>query len=742
MGAKIATDGQWRFPPSGELSEKYVHCVVACEDKRFYAHPGVDILAVARAVWTNIRHRRIVEGGSTITMQTVRLMRGNPRRTFLEKALEALLALRLEWRYTKAEILQLYAAHAPFGGNVVGVDAAAWRYFGRPSADLSWAEAAMLAVLPNAPAMIHPGRNRDQLRQKRNTLLSQICNAGHISPDDLLLAQAEPLPDKPLPLPSDAPHLLERIAKTNEGESNRTSVLYTLQQRTNEVIARYVRQQRGNLVHNIAALILENETGHVLAYIGNAPAETAAAQGEQVDIITAPRSTGSILKPFLYAAMLDEGELLPAMLLPDVPTYINGFVPQNYLKTYDGAVEAHRALERSLNIPAVLLLQQYGVAHFQALLQRMGFTTITASPDHYGLSLILGGAEVTLWETTNAYASIARTVNRFANRNGHYSSTDWMPPLLLLNLSNSSNLSNVSTVPEAPSLLLSASACWQILTSLSEVNRPEGEAEWRRFPSSRRIAWKTGTSFGNRDAWAVGTTPQYTIGVWVGNATGEGRPMLTGVQAAAPVLFDLFNLLPPTTWFAQPFDEMSRVAVCRQSGHRATDLCATVDSVWVVNAGLDSRPCPYHLLIHLDRTECYRVTSDCEDPHRIVSKPWFVLPPAQELYYKTRHYNYIPLPPHHPGCRPDALSPMDLLYPQNNFHIVLAKQMDGSIGRLIMQAAHRRPEAILYWHLDNQYLGATAHPHQMAVLPDTGRHVITLVDNEGMSLSRVFRVEQ
>jgi penicillin-binding protein 1C len=738
MGAKIAADEQWRFPPSGRLPVSYIRCVVAFEDKRFYAHSGVDALAIARAVRTNIAQGRVAEGGSTITMQTVRLMRGNRRRTLLEKATEAILAWRIEWRYSKEEILQLYAAHAPFGGNVVGVDAAAWRYFGQPVENLSWAEAAMLAVLPNAPALIHPGRNRTKLLQKRNRLLSKMSEMGYLPPDDLPLAQAEPLPEKPLPLPSDAPHLLEQLAKTHEGRSNRTTLRYAIQQRTNEIVARHAQRQRGNNVYNMAALILETETGCVLAYTGNAPADPAAEQGEKVDVITAPRSTGSILKPFLYAAMLDEGALLPAMLLPDVPTYINGFAPQNYLKTYDGAVEAHRALERSLNIPAVLLLQEYGVARFRSLLQRMGFTTVTATPDHYGLSLILGGAEATLWETTSAYAAMARTVNRFADRSGRYAPGDWAPPRLL-----AADSLRPPAAPPRPAGLLSAAACWQILSALSEVDRPEGEAEWRRFPSSRRVAWKTGTSFGNRDAWAVGTTPQYTIGVWVGNASGEGRPMLTGVQAAAPALFDLFAILPPSSWFAQPFDEMTRTAVCRQSGHRASELCDAPDTAWIVSAGLESRPCPYHQLVHLDHTKRYRVTSDCEAPHRIVSQPWFVLPPAQEAFYKTGHYSYKPLPPQHPRCRrPDAQPPMELLYPQSGFRIVPTKQMDGSIGRLIMQATHRRPDAIIYWHLDKQYLGQTVHPHQMATLPDTGRHTITLVDSEGLSLSRTFSVEQ
>jgi penicillin-binding protein 1C len=771
MGAKIAADGQWRIysadsgewrvksgdkrtvapahSPLSTLRSPFAIALVSFEDKRFYHHPGVDVIAIARALYSNIKRKKAVQGGSTISMQTIRLMRRGKARTLWEKCIEATLALRLEVRYSKEEILALYAQHAPFGGNVVGVEAAAWRYFGHPASDLSWGEAATLAVLPNAPALIHPGRNRQQLLEKRNRLLAQLCNEGHFSKEDLALAQSEPLPDAPLPLPADAPHLLERLAKTQEGKNIRTTLRYDLQQRAIETVNRHARHQRGNNVNNLAALIIDNETQCVLAYVGNVSPQTpeggieapnpqrgllgnsivppSGAEGAYVDVITAPRSSGSILKPLLYAAMIDEGLLLPDMLVPDVPVYINGFVPQNYDKSFNGAVEAHRALERSLNIPAVLLLQEYGVERFHALLQKAGFTTITYPPAHYGLSLILGGAEVTLWDVTNAYAAMARTLQGIESGE--------------LKIEN-----GLTHQPNYPFSILnsqfSSAACWQIFTSLAEVNRPEGEEEWRRFPSSRKVAWKTGTSFGNRDAWAVGVTPQYTVGVWVGNATGEGRPMLTGVAAAAPVLFDLFNLLPATSWFSLPYDEMTKVTLCRQSGHRATEYCTATDSVWIANSGLDTPPCPYHILVHLDRTERFRVTTDCEDPYRIVSKPWFVLPPVQEYFYKNKRHSYKPLPPLHPGCvLPTQQRSMELLYPQNGFHIVLTRQMDGSIGQLVMQATHRRTDAIIYWHLDQQYLGATRPPHQMAILPGEGKHVLTLVDNEGSTLTGYFHVD-
>jgi penicillin-binding protein 1C len=735
LGAKIAADGQWRFPQGHTFSTKYTVCLIAYEDRRFAWHNGVDIGAVGRAFWHNLRQGKIAEGGSTISMQVIRLMRKGKPRTVTEKIIESVMATRLEWRYSKRDILLLYMAHAPFGSNVVGLEAAAWRYFGRSPHDLSWAEAAMLAVLPNAPALIHPGRNRKALLEKRNALLRALCTMGFLTDEDARLAQLEPLPDKPFALPMQAPHLLERLAKTNEGTLIHTTLDAVLQERATRVVNDHAQRLQGNSVNNAAALIIDNRSGRVVAYVGNVTGRGNKEHGEDVDIIMAPRSTGSILKPFLYAALLDEGEVLPNMLVPDVPTYISGFAPQNFSKRFDGAVPVHEALERSLNVPWVRMLQDFGLNKFYELLKKTGITTLTFPADHYGLSLILGGAEASLWDISAGYASLSRTLNHFTVYNGKYDAGDWQKPVFMPH-----------TAPSATVLSdegqISAAACWLVFDALSEVRRPEEEAEWQSFPSSRRVAWKTGTSYGNRDAWAVGTTPAYTIGVWVGNASGEGRPMLTGVGSAAPVLFDLFNLLPSTSWYAQPFDEMAKIAVCRQSGHRTTELCEEADSMWVPLSGLDTQPCPYHVLVHLDSRGQFRVNADCEAAHRLVSRAWFVLPPVQEWYYRTKHYTYQPLPPIDPRCATVVQSlPMAVVYPENGLAVVLTKQLDGAMGKLDLQATHRRREATLYWHLDEIYLGATQYIHHMPVVPEPGLHTLTLIDDEGLRLKSRFRVE-
>src|SRR6478609_4529641 len=317
LNASIATDGQWRFPEGVTLPEKYKQAVVLFEDKRFYNHIGVDLLSMARAVRQNIQTGHVISGGSTLSMQLIRLERKNKSRTVFEKIIEVILATRLELRYAKEEILALYAAHAPFGGNVVGIEAASWRYFGRNPQELSWSEAALLAVLPNNPSLIRPGKNQDLLKKKRDRLLARLSETGAFDALSLELAIAEPVPESPIPLPRLAPHLLDRAMKEGMAQQKIISTLdLAVQQRTLQIIDDHYQQLKANQIFNAAAIVIEVKTGNVIAYVGNT--ESGRDNSNQVDVVKAPRSTGSILKPFLYAAMLDEGKMLQHTLVPDV----------------------------------------------------------------------------------------------------------------------------------------------------------------------------------------------------------------------------------------------------------------------------------------------------------------------------------------------------------------------------------------------------------------------------------------
>ena len=720
LGARIAPDGQWRFPPRTTTPAKIQACFIEFEDNHFFHHWGVNPVSIGRAAYQNLKAGRVISGGSTITMQTIRLARNNPR-TFSEKFIEMIWATRLEFRYSKEKILSLYVSHAPFGGNVVGLDAAAWRYFGHSADDLSWAEAAMLAVLPNSPAMIHLSKSRQALLDKRNRLLTRLHTKGVLDDSSYELALSEPLPQEPKPLPQIAPHLTDYFYQTRNGNYSVSTIDRGIQLQIEELIERWNGEFSRSDIRNIAILVIDVQKNQPIAYCGNVHFNKTNS-GNQVDIIRSPRSTGSILKPFLYYAMLQEGSILPHTLLPDIPININGFAPQNFSQQFEGAVPASEALARSLNIPTVTMLQRYGVPKFYNFLKQTGISTLTRPASHYGLSLILGGAEGTLWDIT--CTDMARCLKGL----------DKTDCSLLL----SDSAHNASSV--VPTSSFSPCAVWQTFEAIKEVNRPE-EIDWRTIPSMQTIAWKTGTSYGFRDAWAVGVTPRYAVGVWVGNATGEGKPGLVGARTAGPVMFDVFNLLPSSPWFVRPSEGFVDAEVCHLSGHLKGRFCEETDTILILPAGLKTEACPYHHRINLSADGTQRIYESCINTEATIQKNWFTLPPVWEWYYKQRHPEYKTLPPFKPGCGEDILRPMQFVYPTMNARIFLPRQMDGSKSQLTFELVHSVPKATVYWHLDNNYLAETQDFHKISLLPSSGKHTMTAVDNEGNTVSVTFFVE-
>ena len=694
LGARIATDEQWRFPPCDTVPERYATALVQFEDRAFWWHPGVNPVALIRAAVDNARAGHVVSGGSTLTMQVIRLSR-QKERTLWQKAIEAVQATRLEFRYSKKQILALYAAHAPYGGNVMGLEAASWRYFGRPPSELSWAEAATLAILPNAPGTLHLSRGREQLLAKRNRLLARLLEHGDIDTDTYEAALEEPLPGAPLPLPTLAPHYVNRCP---QGQRTRTTLRVQLQKAVSEAVDRRSSDLAAEGVADMAAVVLDNASGAVVAYIGNACMDRERP-GMQVDVAASARSTGSILKPFLYAAALQEGVILPRTLLPDIPMNLGGFAPQNFDRQFYGAVPAHEALARSLNVPAVYLLRAYGVPKFHALLQEAGLSTLTHDAAHYGLSLILGGAEARLDEVTAAYAALVRAYE-MPDQVGHDGRAVGHDTLV---------------TPD----LIGGLAIWYTLEALQGVNRPD-ELDWRLIRSVRKAAWKTGTSYGFRDAWAVGMTPTYTIGVWAGNAQGQGVPGLTGARAAGPVMFDILNLLPAEEeWFEEPICHTERsecisatyAAVCRASGMLAGPECPEKEDLLIPAAGLETDPCPYH--------------KDGE----------FVLPPAMEWYYKPHHPEYT-------GARKThQTKEIEFIYPASGSTLTLPRQLNGQVEGVVFRVAHHKNNATLWWHLDQTYVGETRFLHELRLAPAQGKHTLTVVDGEGNTAFVSFSVQ-
>ena len=731
LSAHIADDGQWRFEAADSIPYKFKESILLFEDEYFYYHPGFNPVSMVRALFQNIKSGSIKSGGSTLTMQVIRLA-FNRNRTLFNKFIETIQATRLELRYSKDEILEMYSVHAPFGGNVVGLEAAAWRYFGRPAHQLSWAESALLAVLPNAPSLIHPGKNRPRLLEKRNRLLTKLLENQAIDSTNYYLSLAEPLPDKPITLPQLTPHLLtQQMTRYGEGTMH-TTIDYILQKQSNQIVDKFYRIYRQNEVHNIAAIIVDNQSKQVLSYVGNCNSQSNE-YGHDVDIIQASRSTGSILKPFLYAAALDDGILLPQMLVADIPTYYSDFAPKNYTEKFDGAVPAHTALSRSLNVPAVRLLDDYRVERFHTLLKKIGISTIKQAPSHYGLSLILGGAEANLFELTSAYASMANTLTFFTHNNSTYQ-TNAYNSVSLTPCSSDKNLANNNLTT------LSAGAVYHTFEALTNVQRPDNEAGWENFTSGRKVAWKTGTSFGNRDAWAIGVTPEYTIGVWVGNASGEGRPAIIGGSAAAPVMFDLYRLLPSTSWFEIPYDDLQPIEVCKETGFKASINCFHRDTLYVPLVKKDLPICPYHKIVHLSNDGQYRVNANCYPASQIKNESWLILPPVMAWYYQAKNPGYKKLPPYLHGCKPNDESPLEIIYPKVGAQMVVPKEIDGSIGRIVCKASHQNRSETLFWHLDNEYLGSTRHIHQMEIMPQPGKHTLSISDEKGNVATRRFSI--
>ena len=732
LGALIAEDGQWRFPVVDSVPSKFETCILNFEDAHFYWHPGFNPISIGKSFLANILAGKTVRGGSTLTQQVIRLSRNHKKRTYWEKVRELVLATRLELGYSKKYILKLYASHAPFGGNVVGLEAAAWRYFGMQPDQLSWAEAATLAVLPNAPSLIYPGKNHSKLLYKRNRLLHKLLDNNYIDSTTYRLSLLEELPKKPFQLPDTAPHLVQYLAKKYKGKRISTHVDENLQGSINNIINKHYKSLKQNQVYNAAVLLMDVKTREVLSYVGNTPTDNE--HEKDVDMVQANRSTGSVLKPLLYTAMMNAGELLPGMLVPDVPTQIAGYTPENFNESYSGAVEADKALAKSLNIPAVRLLRSYGLQKFRDQLDFFNLRGLDKSADHYGLTLILGGAESNLWDLCKTYASLASTVNHFNATSSEYYTKEFVEPIPTSETKVDFGAKSTEvTIFDAASIYLTFEA-------MKKVNRPEGSESWEFFDSSKQIAWKTGTSFGNKDAWAIGITKDYVVGIWAGNADGEGRPNVTGLSSAAPILFDVFDLLPRSTWFQKPEDEFTEIKVCSESGYLATDICPkTVISIPRKQNFVQA--CAYHQWVHLNVQKQFRVNSSCADLSEMFSESWFVLPPLMEYYYKKGHPSYRTLPPFVENCRETNTAAMEFIYPRNGSRITLARNFEGKKNELVVKLAHVKPETPVYWYLDEKFIGQTTDYHEIGLMPIPGEHGIMAVDALGNEVVIIITIE-
>ena len=720
LNAHIAEDEQWRFPKSDSIAPKIETCLLHFEDEYFYYHWGINPISFVKALKLNLKKGKNSRGASTLTMQVVRLFRNHPPRTYLEKLYEILLAFRLECTYSKKEILKQYLTHAPFGGNIVGVETASWRYFGRKSQDLSWAESATLAILPNAPSVIYPGKNQNRLLAKRNQLLLKLYKDGEMSQEDYELAIQEAPPQRMYSLPNKAPHLLNYTSQYSENPIIYSTLQAHLQQRVQDIVALHHQNLKQNFIQNIAALVIDTKTGQILAYIGNAQ---DSVEGAQVDMIHRPRSSGSTLKPFLYASMMDEGALSPQTILPDIPMDIGGYQPQNSNHQFDGIVMAKDALTRSLNIPWIMALRDFGYEKFYHTLQKLGFSFFDKSARHYGLSLVVGGGDVSMLQLANAYRNMA------------LKTLDIQPTKFPIIAHEDIVLKESDEIP------FSKAACYTTLETLSNVVQPENELGWI-YQASQKLAWKTGTSHGFKDAWAVGVNANYTLVVWAGNAEGLGRPNLTGIKVAAPVLFDILNILPKkeNAWFPKPSSQLKQTAICAHSGAAPTSLCPQKSYVALPAEAPSLKLCKYHRELNLNEELTYQVNSNCYEIARMRKKVFFVLPSIQAYYYKAKNPFYMAPPPYLPDCGSQATATeqrIQIQFPLPNATIRIPQVEN---NKVVFKAVSQHANANLYWYVDKELVATTQGTHHIALSLNAGTHLLAIQDASGHIVQRTFHV--
>ncbi len=709
---------QWCLPPSlyEGIPEKLKVSVLAFEDQYFEYHPGINPVSITRAVYDNLTSGQVVSGGSTITMQVARMIKDNPR-TYVNKLLEMLLATKIEFHQSKEDILKDYLVHAPYGTNVRGYLAASYRYFGKKPNQLTWAEAALLAVLPNAPGMIFPTKNQKKLEEKRNYLLKKLLTNSVIDEDTYDLSLLEPIPDQIIPFPLAAPHLTERIHRSNQLDVVITTIDSDIQYETNFFVKQHASLMREQGIKNACALVVHNASGNVVAYVGSQDFHDLDAQG-RVDGIQAIRSSGSILKPYLYALAIDEGLILPHTLIKDVPSYFGSFSPNNASETFLGAVPASQALVHSLNVPAVRLLNAFGVDKFYNLLELAGIQSLFRHPDDYGLPLILGGAEVSPWDVAKLYSGMANE--------GHFGEVHYLP----------------HSGSDVKQQLVSPGASYLVLDELKELIRPGLEFYWKKYSSQRPIAWKTGTSYGHKDAWAAGSTPSWTIVVWVGNFDGESNKNLAGMTSAGPLLFNIAKVLPEKSkkWFVENEMDFVSVRQCKETGFYASTDCSEVE---LVNAPIGMKPmrvCPYHKKVFLDKSGEKSVCSHCWEPgYQSVSYLKF----TPDINYYLRQSGSIvhSEPRHNPDCsKRQEHNILQIIYPVENANIFIPKDFSGSYEPLIGRYATQFPDREVFWYLDDSYLSSSIGKTTMPIEVRQGKHKLTVVDTEGNSDSVDFSV--
>lgn len=719
LHAFLTSDDKWRmYAELDEITPLLRKTILFKEDKYFYYHPGINPVAIARALLLNTTRGKKVSGASTITMQVVRMLEPRPR-TYKNKLIEIWNALRLERQFSKNEILQLYYNLIPLGGNVEGIKSGSILYFGKPPQLLSLAEITTLTVIPNNPRFLNPRTGGDRLLAERNRWLIYFKEKGLFTPQVIDDALNEPLTAIRREAPKAAPHLSVRLKRqTPDKAIVKTTLSQTIQQQTETLVSNYMNRIRTFNIQNAAVLIVNNETMEVEGYVGSANFNNPV-DGGQVDGVRAIRSPGSTLKPFLYALAFDKGIVIPQTVINDVPSNFDGYEPENFDRKFNGPVTVAFALSHSLNIPAVKLLQKVEMKGMVEGLKKAGFRTIEKQEQDLGLSLILGGCGTTLEELTRLYATFAR--------GGNFASLNY-----LTDRSSSA----------AESELISEEAAFLTTRILAEANRPDLPNHFDHTFRLPKIAWKTGTSYGKRDAWSIGYNKKYTVGVWVGNFSGTGVPELSGANIATPLLFDIFNTIDynaSSSWFTPPSGLELR-KVCAHTGDVPGEGCEEIINGEVIPGVSIFKRCEHSKPVFVNEELTVSYCGYCLPPSGTVRKHFPNFEPELIAFYNYSKIPFPKIPPHNPNCsRIFENRPPQIVNPREGAEIFIQKEHASEIQLL----CHASPDVHHVTWLVNDRILQKAPPSQPVFFkPPIGVVKISCADDKGRNTDIVIFTKQ
>ena len=716
----LSADHKWRLrTPLADISPHLANTVLAHEDRWFHAHPGINPVSVVRSAWTNLRAGRVVSGASTITMQLARLVEPRPR-SVSAKLLQAFRALQYEWVYSKDEILEMYLNLAPYGGNIEGVGAASHIYFAKPPAELSVAEACLLAVLPQSPTARHPLRRPEAARQARDRLIDRLEQRGVLDSPTAHLSRQQPLPREAGTIPFAAPHFCEWVTRRCPRQANLpTTIDRDLQAGVEKLLQAHVRQLLATGITQGSVVVLDSRTGELLVLAGSASYHDSLHAG-QVNGALALRSPGSTLKPFVYALAFDRGVATPATLLEDVPVQFGAYSPENYDGAYAGAVTAGQALRKSRNVPAVLLASElHRGGSFHAWLQEAGVRSLDRPAEHYGLALVLGGGDLTLLELAELYGILARQGVR-------------LPTRLLR-----------TEEPAPGTRVLSRAAAYLTLQELVAVERPTLDAVWRAGTNQVPIPWKTGTSYGHRDGWSVGIAGEHVVAVWIGNFDGAGAPRLSGRSAAAPLLFDLIDLLPRRSrgqWHHRPVD-LGRREVCSLSGAPPSTHCPEIREAGYIPGVSPAGTCSLHRRVELDVLTGQTVCSRCRTAGQTQGKIVVWWPARLATFLAANHMSECPVPPHRPDCPEFGRGePPAIVSPQEGMEYHLRPSVPPADQQIALVASVGQASQCVYWFIDGLLYWQGDPGESVFLAPTPGRHRVSVKDDAGRVASTVLTV--